>query len=84
LGRQLHDRATRGETLSADEQRLLEEWCREEDKVEAPALQSRETHSLPELRAQVDAVLAQLAVVPRRLQDIAAENEALRRVRCDH
>lgn len=34
LGEQLHDRATRGEALSEEEQAQLEDWYRTQDRAE--------------------------------------------------
>lgn len=80
LGKQLHDRATRGEVLSAEEQAQLENWYATQDRAEMDELGLTVTEkTLTALQAQVDAALAQLATVTRRIQEIAAENEALRR-----
>ena len=80
LGKQLHDRATRGETLTAEEQARLESWYAVQDSAEMKELglaEKEETAST--LKAQVDAALAQLAAVTQRIQELAAENDALRR-----
>lgn len=78
-GRELHDRATRGETLSTEERSLLEQWYAGRDQAEMAELRvAAGAADLGGLRAEVDAVLAQLAGVTRRMQEIAAENAALR------
>jgi peptidoglycan hydrolase CwlO-like protein len=80
LGKQLHDRATRGETLSTEEQRLLEEWYVEQDRIEMTELGlATETEMVASLQSQVDSALAQLTAVTKRIQEIAEENETLRR-----
>lgn len=80
LAKQLHDRATRGETLSAEEQTQLENWYAREDNAENRALGSAVADkTLTTLQAQVDAALAQLMTVVKRIQEVASENESLRR-----
>jgi hypothetical protein len=79
FGKQLHDRATRGETLSLEEQAQLEEWYAAQDRAEAADLGltvSAETITV--LQAQVASALEQLAVVVQRIQEITKENQALR------
>ncbi len=79
MGRRLHDRATRGETLSADEKAQLDRWYAEQDRAESDVLRvATAEKTVTALQAQVDAALAQLAAVTKRIQEIAAENEALR------
>jgi flagellar biosynthesis/type III secretory pathway protein FliH len=80
LAKQLHDRATRGETLLAEEQRQLESWYAIQDIAEGKALGlATGEKTLATLQAQVDAALAQLMMVAKRIQEIASENETLRR-----
>jgi len=80
LAKQLHDRATRGEPLSAEEQAQLEKWYVLQDNAESRALGlTAAEKTLTTLQAQVDAALAQLMTVTKRIQEIAAENETLRR-----
>jgi cell division septum initiation protein DivIVA len=80
IARQLHDRATRGETLSAEEQAQLDQWYERQDQAEGAALaKSSSPQSVAELQAQVDAATAQLLTVTQRIQALTAENEAVRR-----
>jgi len=80
LVKQLHDRVTRGGTLSAEEQRQLENWYANQDTAESKALGlATGEKTLATLQAQVDAALAQLMTVAKRIQEIASENETLRR-----
>ncbi len=80
LGRQLHDRATRGELLSAEEQSLLKNWYAFQDSAESDALGlTEDERALTTLQTQVEAALAQLTIVTKRIQEIASENKALRR-----
>ena len=78
-GRALHDKASRGEKLSEQEQRQLEDWYAQQDKMELEAIQlfSGE-ESLSDLQAQVEAALAQLVKLTNRIQQVASENEQLR------
>ena len=79
-GPQLHDRATRGAVLSPDEQAELDAWYDAMDREEAAALVgSRDDESLVVLRAQVRASTRELRAVTKRIEELAAENERLRR-----
>ena len=79
LAKQLHERATRGEPLSAEEQTQLENWYAREDNAESKALGLTATEeTLVTLQAQVDAALTQLMTVTERIHEIASENETLR------
>lgn len=80
LGKQLHDRATRGGVVSAEEQVQLEEWYAEQDRAEMEMLGlPAPANTAGELRAQVDSALTQLAAAAKRVQELAKENNALRR-----
>ena len=80
LTKQLHDRATRGELLSAEEQSSLNDWYTLQDRVESDALGlTKDEKALTTLQAQVEAALTQLTIVTQRIQEIASENQALRR-----
>lgn len=80
FARQLHDRATRGETLSAEEQRQLENWYLSQDIAEHQALGlAAGEKALASLQAQIDAALAQLTLTTKHIQEVASENENLRR-----
>jgi hypothetical protein len=77
IGKQLHDRATRGEELSAEEQSQLKDWYTAQDQTEADLLRLID-YSASQLQAQVNSALTQLATVAGRIQEIASENDALR------
>ncbi len=77
---QLHDRATRGELLSAEEQSLLENWYTLQDSAESDVLGLTDDDlALTTLQTQVEAALTQLTVVTKRIQEISSENKASRR-----
>jgi hypothetical protein len=79
-GPQLHDRATRGQVLSPEEQAELDVWYDAMDQAEAALLaDSHDGSSLEVLRAQVRASTHQLRVVTERIVELAAENDRLRR-----
>jgi hypothetical protein len=80
LANQLHDRATRGDELLDEEQEQLESWYASQDLLERQTLPlAARGKSVAALQAQVDAILAQLTSATKRIQDVAVENEVLRR-----
>jgi hypothetical protein len=80
LVRQLHDKATRGLALSAEEQAHLAQWYARQDQEEGARLsRPSPAPSVATLQVQVDASVAQLLTVTERIQTLAAENEAVRR-----
>ncbi|MEK7142436.1 MAG: hypothetical protein AAB571_06205 [Chloroflexota bacterium] len=80
IGKQLHDRATRDEPLTAQEQTQLKEWYTTHDKAEMKLLGLNESMiTRMSLQEQVTAALEQLSAATKRLQELAEENETLRR-----
>lgn len=80
IGKQLHDRATQGERLTAQEQTQLKEWYATYDAAEMKLLGLHEsTITRTSLQGQVNAALEQLNAATKRLQELAEENETLRR-----
>jgi chromosome segregation ATPase len=75
----LHDRATRGEVLSSEEQLRLEHWYAEQDRAEQAVLDANQTTTRATLQQQVDAALAQLHSVVQQIEDLSHQNDALRR-----
>lgn len=76
----LHHKAARGEPLSARERSRLEKWYAEQDKSESKMLLlDADTKRLENLKAQVEATFSQLIAATRRIQEIASENDALRK-----
>jgi hypothetical protein len=79
LAKQLHDCATRGEVLSVAQQAELEEWYAFQDGIDSNTLVAiPATTTLATLQKQVEAALAQLMIMTKRIQEITAENEAIR------
>lgn len=79
----LHDRATRGEMLTAEEQRALDDWYAQQDRVEAALLTSSPPASDTGLQHQIQTTLDQLRMVTERIQSLSRENEAVRRENAD-
>jgi hypothetical protein len=79
LGTYLHDRCTRGQLLTAEEQLQLEQWYQQQDAEEAKQLNLVTTVTdIPDLQAQIEMSLQQLVMVIQRVQQITAENQGLR------
>jgi hypothetical protein len=77
---QLHDKATRGAALSAEEQAQLTAWYAEQDQQEDVLLKSTgASQYLAVLHTQVETALAQLLTVTRHIQQLTANNEIVRR-----
>jgi len=59
LGRQLHDRATRGEKLSKEDQMLLDAWYEAQDRAEMNGLNLTATEEAKTIKLQkeIDSVL---------------------------
>ena len=80
IAKQLHDRSTRGHSLSTEEKAMLEEWYTLQDTAESQALgmSAGNDNNVATLQRQVDVALTQLTTVTTRIQEIAAENEKLK------
>jgi peptidoglycan hydrolase CwlO-like protein len=77
---QLHDKATRGGTLSSDERAHLDAWLSAQDETEASLLSPKRVEpALAELRSQVNSALKQVGTITRSIQQLTAENESLQR-----
>ncbi len=83
----LHDRATRGEQLTAAEQVQLDHWYAELNRQESQAIFGQDEppvslataqNRLIQLQDQVDESLAHLNLTMQRLQEVAAQNKQLR------
>lgn len=77
--KQLHDKVTRGFTLSGEEQAQLDAWYAEQDQHEHLVLSSMSaSQRLTTLQTQVETALAQLLTTTQRIQDLTVHNETLR------
>ena len=76
----MHDRASRGETLTAAERAHLEKWYATQDTAEIQELGlNAGEKTLAALQEQIGVALTQLMTVTKRIQEVASENEMLRR-----
>jgi uncharacterized coiled-coil DUF342 family protein len=76
----LHAKFSQGETLSAEEHKQLQDWYAIQDAGESKLLGLAVSEkTAASLQSQVDAALAQLTTITKRIQEAASENEALRR-----
>ncbi len=74
----LHDKTTRGATLSAAERERLDAWYAAQDAAEQAILgQTGPSPAVAELHSQIAAAAAQLQAA-QRVQELAAQNAALR------
>jgi hypothetical protein len=79
IGQQLHDRATRGETLTAQEQELLRNWYAHHDQEEMAQLSEAPAPSrLTDLQSRVQQATAQVVVQAQHIEALTAENAQLR------
>ena len=79
LAKQLHDKATRGLALTAEEQAQLEAWYTGQDQQERAVLgPTGSSQRLATLHTQVETALAQLLNVTQRIQELTVHNETLR------
>ena len=76
-GQQLHDRATRGQPLSEDEQAALERWYAAQDEIE-PQLLVRPPLLPDELQSWVSEIARQLAELTASIRRLDQENSQLR------
>ncbi len=80
LGKKLHDKSTRGELLTVAEVEQLEEWYARADSAESKALGlNGAQQSLSALQSQIDTALSRLMTVTKRIQQVAADNDTVRR-----
>jgi hypothetical protein len=79
IGQRLHDRATRGDSLTAEEQEQLKQWYAAHDQVEMEQLTAAPAPTgLADLQLRVQQATAQVVVQAQRIQALTAENAQLR------
>jgi predicted nucleic acid-binding Zn-ribbon protein len=75
----LHQRAVRGDTLESGERADLQAWYDEQDRLEALQLRIPPTPIyLQRLRDDLDQATQRLASATQRVQELAAQNAAIR------
>lgn len=80
LGIELHDRWTRGQPLTAEEQLQLEGWYRLRDAAENEQLsQVLSSAEGSELQTQIEMALTRLTTTIQRVQQVTTENEVIRK-----
>ena len=77
-GQTLHDKLTRGEALSDQEQAELQQWYARLDRDESALLARTVPSTVAELEAQVATAMAQLQGVTQRIQTLTADNAVVR------
>ncbi|MCS7055127.1 MAG: hypothetical protein NZM18_02980 [Thermoflexales bacterium] len=77
-GLELHDRFTRGESLTPEEQAALQAWYVQEQQEELHALNLSPLPDIVALQDQVRRTLKQLAELLTTIERLEAENAALR------
>ncbi|MDM8518873.1 hypothetical protein QUF64_02410 [Anaerolineales bacterium HSG6] len=76
---QLHDRFSRGETLTPQEHQHLESWYAYQDGLEMTQLQTMPVvPSITLLQEKIETLLQQLITVTQQIRELMAENEQLR------
>ncbi len=78
VGQELHNRMTRGETLTDAERTALQAWYGAQDALESTLLQVAPPTTPDALRADVDAALVRLKKMTQDLQRLSKENATLR------
>jgi hypothetical protein len=79
IGPSLHDRATRGEILTPQEQERLRCWYADLDEVEMAQLNAAPApNRLSDLQVLIQQAIAQVVVQTQRIEEIKAENTQLR------
>ena len=77
---ELHDRATRGQPLTAAEQTHLDEWYAQQDTEENALINGTQTpQTIEGLQAQIKTALTQVAIITQQIQELMHQNEELRR-----
>ncbi|MGC4043671.1 MAG: hypothetical protein QM758_07675 [Armatimonas sp.] len=78
-GAQLHDRATRGESLTEAEQARLKQWYEEQDAAEAAMLAAhRPIIASDNIAADLPAVLAKIRETAANIETLHQQNAVLR------
>ncbi len=78
LEKRLHDRATRGEDLSPEEQERLDAWYEVQDQAEAEQLGVDVEPTPASLETRIDSTLRQIIEATERIRKVTAENKGLR------
>ncbi len=74
---QLHDRATRGEPLSAEERAILDAWYARQDAEEAEQLAIGWLEQETSLRERMKDVLTRMTLLTQKMQEAIVESKQL-------
>lgn len=78
-GQTLHAKASKGESLSSEEQEQLHAWYQEQDDQEAKLLGVKaDQESSQNLRIHIQTVLSRIADISMRIQQLISENDRLK------
>jgi hypothetical protein len=79
LAKQLHAKASRSITLSADEQVLLDVWYAEQDKAEGEMLElTHPPQTIVLIQTEIDQTLNQIRETTQYIQELVVQNDSLR------
>jgi hypothetical protein len=79
IGQKLHDRATRGEMLTEEEQGLLQGWYARRDQDEMAQLSTAPVPTLlTDLQSRAQQATAQVVAQAQRIEALTVENAELR------
>jgi capsule polysaccharide export protein KpsE/RkpR len=79
IGQRLHDRATRGETLTPEEEERLRRWYADHDQEEMAQLNAAPVPSeLTDIQARLQHAAAHVVAQAQRIEAMTAENAQLR------
>ncbi len=77
---ELHDRMTKGETLSSEEQTALQIWYDEQDRAEDSLFgQGSPNSDTARLREQLNTGLSEVVQAAKEVERLTEQNEILRR-----
>ena len=80
IGRQLHDKATRGKVLTPEEHELLEKWYSGHDNVESELLtRDNEPQAEHILHKQIDPILIRIGTTAEQIHKLTDENRMLKK-----
>lgn len=77
IGQRLHNRATRGEVLPVEEQKLLDAWYAQQDAEEREQLAIGRLEERFSLRERMKDTLARMTVLTQKMQETLAESKQL-------
>ncbi len=80
IGRQLHDKSTRGKALTPEEHEVLEKWYARHDNEESELL-NRDNEPQTEyiLHEQIDPILSRIGTTAEQIHKLTDENRVLKK-----